>query len=339
MDTYVCMLRDPLEEIEGDFKCTLCGISNPSEKHLGAHEIQTCGQGVPGSFSCKRRTDLVRHLKKHHLVPGKAQGEAIADKWKETIKKQAWSCGFCVHLVHTFGDRLKHIATHFERGQTMDEWDTTKVMKGLLSQPGMIGVWQWQLAASPTGWESSEFIWKKDVVEDLQHDLEVGPTDTEHAVALAKAAYEARQPSRDLLHGNKPLVTAPTYRSSGPNAIVPTSNYDLITGRTFERNSNHHQSRFVANPAQTLHYGVPGLDGIPMANYDSGTFPASSSDDGGSTTQAPWPSSPGHTWSSVVGQYIDSNEYQEHGKASTGSHIWPTFPVFSGKLDTDDMFE
>lgn len=333
------MLRGPLEETEGGFKCTLCGDSNPSKDHLSAHKIQKCGQEVPGSYIRKRRTDLVRHLMDHHDVPGKAQGEAIADKCKKTTNKKAWSCGFCGLLVYTFGDRLKHIATHFERGQTIDEWDTTKVMEGLLSQPGMISVWQRQLAASPMSWGSSDFIWKKDVVINLQGDLEVGPANTEHAVALAKAAYEARQPDRGLVQSNMPLATAPTYRALGPNAIVPTSNYDSITGRTIERNWNHHQSRFVANPAQTLHYSVPGLDDIPMASYDSGTFPASSSDDGGSTAQAPWLSDPGQTWSSAVGQYIDPNEYQEHGNAGTGNHIWPAPPVFSGELDTDDMLE
>lgn len=327
VETYYCMLRGPLEQTKGSSKCTLCGISNPSEKHLGAHNIQTCGEGVLGSFSCKRRTDLVRHLRNCHDVLGKAQGEAIADKCKETTNKQAWSCGFCGHLVHIFGDRLKHVATHFERGQTLDEWDTTKEIEGLLSQPGMVSAWQWQLAASPMGWESSEFIWKKHVVKDLQRDLEVGPADTKHAATLAKAAYEARQPRWDLLHGNMPLATAPTYGTLGPSVIVPTSNYDSITERTFEHNSNHHQSRFVANPAETLHNGVPGFGGIPMASYGYSTFPASSLEDGGSSIQTPWLLDPRQTWSSAVDQYTSINGYQEYSNATMDAP------------DTDEMLD
>ena len=81
------MLSGPVDETEDCIRCSFCGISNPSEKHLSTHNTHLCGQGVPDRFSCKRRADLVRHLKKCHDVHEK--GEAVADKWKETTKKQA----------------------------------------------------------------------------------------------------------------------------------------------------------------------------------------------------------------------------------------------------------
>lgn len=310
VDTFVCMVAGPLEETRSGHKCTLCGVLNPSEEHLGAHEIQKCGQGVPGSFSCKRRVDLVNHLIECHNVQGKAQGRAIADKWKETTtKKQAWSCGFCSHLDHTFGDRLKHIASHFERGQTLNEWDATKVMEGLLSQPGMANVWKIQLAASPLGWKSSKIIWEKHLVKDLQHDLEVGPSDTKHAEALANAAYEARKSSGHLLNRDKPLAFAPIQGAPGPSAIVTRSGYDSAMEREFEPTSNHALSQSVANPAETLHYGVPAFDGNQMATSDYVAFPASSEDGGSSSIQAPWLFGSGQTWTPAEEQYNDFDVY------------------------------
>ena len=325
----------PLEETEGGSKCILCGHLNPSENHLRAHKTQKCGEGAQGSFSCKRRTDLVKHLKKCHGVQEKTLGEAIADKWKETAKKQAWSCGFCSHLFRTFGDRLKHIATHFERGQTLDEWDVTKVMKGLLSQPEMVNAWKAQWPSS-LGWASLEVVWKKHAVKGLQHNLEIGPSDSNHAVALAKAAYEACQPSGHSLNGDEPITFAPIGGALGTSVVVPTSDYDSMTERESKSNPNHDQPHFVANPAETLHTGIPASDGVPMTTYEHVNFLVSS--DGGSRSiQAPWPLVPGEPWTSAADQYIDSNGYQEHSNANAGNYSWPTPPMFGDEPDTDDV--
>ena len=335
------MLSGPQEETEGGFKCILCGILDPSEKHLGEHNIQICGQGVPGSFTCKRRVDLVKHLQKCHDVQGKAQGEAIAHKWKETIKKQAWSCGFCTHLVHTFGDRLKHIATHFERGQTLDDWDTTKEIEGLLSQPGMIDAWKRQLGASLLDWEASKIIWDKQFVKGLRPRLEVGPSNAKHAAALAKAAYEARRSSGHSLNGDKPLASAPIHGALGLSPIVPTNDYDSITERAFNSDSNRDHAGYIANPAQALHYGVQALGEVPTATQSNGTFSGSSSNDDSTSIHAAWPFDPGQTWPSTADQYINPHGYGdlEHSDATTESYTWPTPARFSDKANTDDMFE
>ena len=44
----------------------------------------------------------------------------------------------------------------------------------------------------PLGWRYSGSIWKKDVVEKSQHDLELGPSDPIHATALVETVYNAR---------------------------------------------------------------------------------------------------------------------------------------------------
>ena len=189
--TYVCMLKGPREVTPLGIQCAFCGILNPLEGHLSVHDPQKCLQGPPGSFTSKRRHELVNHLSKIHHIHQESQGEAIAVKWKNTVEKQAWSCGFCVIAFARFSDRLSHIATqHFENGQTISNWDTTKVIQGLLQRPAMIEAWGHKLASLPT-WEIEAMVWEKDAIIDLQHDLEVGPNDNKSAAKLAEAAYVA----------------------------------------------------------------------------------------------------------------------------------------------------
>ena len=189
--TYVCMLKGAREATPQGSQCAFYGILDPHDDHLLKHNAQACLHGPPESFSSKRRHDMVNHLGKIHGIFPKSQGEAIAVKWKYTVKKQAWSCGFCVNTFVTFSDRLSHIATqHFENGQTIDEWDATNVIQGLLRQSGMTKAWQDKLASLPA-WEVPDIVWEKDAIIDLQHHLEVGPRDNKSAVGLAEAAYIA----------------------------------------------------------------------------------------------------------------------------------------------------
>ena len=185
------MLKGPREATPHAWQCWFCGFLDPPDDHLSTHDVQTCLHGPPNSFSSKRRHEMVNHLIKVHGVTTKSHGETIAVKWKHTVEKQAWSCGFCVIAFTTFNDRLGHIATqHFEHGRTIGEWDTTKVIQGLLLQPGMVKAWEDKLAVLPT-WEVIDIIWEKDAIIGLQHDLEVGPNDKKSAADLAEEAYTA----------------------------------------------------------------------------------------------------------------------------------------------------
>ena len=189
--TFFCMFKGPREATPHGMQCWFCGISDPSDDHLLTHDIQTCLPGPPNSFSSKTKREMVNHLNKAHGVKSKYQGQAIAEKWKDTLEKQAWSCGFCVIAFTTFDDRLSHIDTqHFERGQTIREWDITKVIQGLLQQPGMRKAWEDKLTSLLTS-EVEDIIWEKDAITGLQHDLEVGPTSEKSAADLAEAAYIA----------------------------------------------------------------------------------------------------------------------------------------------------
>ena len=66
------MLRGLLDEIYSYVKYYLYKVSNPNEEHLSTHNTQIYEQRLPGSFSCKRRADIVKYLNNYHNVPEKA---------------------------------------------------------------------------------------------------------------------------------------------------------------------------------------------------------------------------------------------------------------------------
>ena len=331
VDVYVCMLRGPVDEIQGCIRCSLCGTLNPTVKHFGEHDTQLCEQEVPGPFTCKRRVDLVRHLKKCHNVQEKAQGEAVADKCKKTTKKQAWSCGFCVHLFHTFGDRLKHIAKHFEDGQTLDQWNTTNVIEGLLLQPAILNVWE-----KPLDWSLSSNIWKKDVVKDLQDHLELGPSDPMHAAALVERVYNARQSDLQVLNDDRSFTFASIHEAREPAALAPTSDNDPMTRRVFQPNPIHGQSQFV-EPAETIRNGI-AMGGNLLATYGYGTLPVTFPDEDSSSIEGPSLLNPGETWLSAASPSIDYNVNHEHSDATLGRDSSPTPAVLRDYLNGNDMW-
>ena len=183
---YICMLNGLFEITEDGQKCVLCGALNPADSHHLAHSIAPCLEAEDRP-SFKRRYDMVAHLKDAHDIPN---GGIIADKWLHKSFKKAWSCGFCIQLFPSLKDRLKHIGTeHFKKGQSINDWDFTKVIQGLLLQPGIQESWQ-HLLDTLDPFRLSEIKWNKFGREDIQQRLEKGLTSKETAQSLAIAAYD-----------------------------------------------------------------------------------------------------------------------------------------------------
>lgn len=183
---YVCMLDGLVESTEDGQKCVLCGILNPADNHRLAHNIAPCLEAAHRP-SFKRRYEMVGHLKDAHYIP---KGGSIANKWRSKSSKKAWSCGFCIQLFPSLQARLKHIGTeHFERGQSINEWDTTKLIQGLLLQTEIQEAWQ-SLLNSVDPFRLSRIRWNKPGSEDLQKRLERGLVGEETPQSLAKAAYD-----------------------------------------------------------------------------------------------------------------------------------------------------
>ena len=186
------MLNGATEDTPQGIKCAFCGELDPSEGHLSTHNVEICRPGSSGPFSCQTYDEMVDHLYKAHHVDNWRTLDRLVPKLKDTVNKQAWSCGFCVISLASFADRLSHIASHFEQGQTIHEWDTTKVIKGLLQQPGVIKAWEEKVASMETG-EIDCRYWMKDATKALRRDLEVGPNPKKTAWDLANAAIAASE--------------------------------------------------------------------------------------------------------------------------------------------------
>ena len=320
------MLGSPIDETGRRVKCRLCGALDPSEEHLATHDTQICGQGVPGSFSCKRKDRMVKHLMDCHNVQEKAQGRAVAGKWKETTKKQAWSCGFCVHVFSTFEERLKHIAEHFEGGQTLDQWDTLNVIEGLLLQSGVKGA-----SDKPLDLRSSGCTWQQDIVKDLQHDLEVGPSDSMPATALVKKVYNAIQSSH-----NRSFTSSPIHSAQEPYALAPTSDNDSTMEQVLQPSSNHEQSQFI-NPAHTLRNGVPALGGDLMTNYGYQSLPTSFSDEDTSSNKTDRQLDLIQELCSAADPYFGYSADQEDSNTTPGSFVWSSPAGLDDDPNADDM--
>ena len=127
------------------------------------------------------------------MVGERAIGESLADNWRLDQGKQFWACGFCVMLFDSFKDRLHHIGKeHYDQGQKFEEWDANKVIRGLLLQPRVDGAWK-SLVDAHCLHNASELTWDTSDWKDLQHKLEIGPTDEKSAESLAEAVYRASQ--------------------------------------------------------------------------------------------------------------------------------------------------
>lgn len=265
------MLKGSREATPHGLQCWFCGILNPPDDHLLTHDAQTCLQGPPISFSSKRRHEMVNHLNKVHGVKDKSQGEAIAMKWKDTVEKQAWSCGFCAIAFTTFNDRLSHIATqHFERGQTIGEWDTTRVIKGLLQQPGMRRAWKDRLPSLLT-WEVEDIIWENDAIAGLQHDLEVGPTDEKSAADLAEAAYVACRFNWGM-ESQRGMATAEARSNETPvaNSLSPTQ---ASLASAPDSGTNRFQALSAFQAFDMTFTTGPVTQTINTLNYGNGSTP------------------------------------------------------------------
>ena len=93
-------------------------------------------------------------------------------------------------LFNSFKDRLHHIGKHYDEGQKLEQWDANKIIRGLLLQPGVHLAWK-SLADAHCFHNASELTWETSDWKDLQHKLEIGPTDERSAESLAEAAYRA----------------------------------------------------------------------------------------------------------------------------------------------------
>ena len=184
---YFCMPRGPMELIEGIHKCAFCGIPNPSATHLKDHRAFECVGPFNMPLSKTRKSNIKKHLLSHGVIE-QAVSE-LADSWRLELDRKAFSCGFCVVLFDTHGQQLNHIdMEHFAKGQGMNEWSQTNVIKGLLLHPPVNIAWQVVLESNPSI-DALKLHWDTPNAETLQLWLEMGSLrGDELAIAALKAS-------------------------------------------------------------------------------------------------------------------------------------------------------
>ena len=189
---YVCMLKGLFEFTKDGRRCILCGALNQADSHHLVHNTTPCVNAT-NRPSVKRRYDMVGHLKDVHAIYDRTKAGSIADKWRCKSTKSAWSCGFCVHLSPSLQEHLRHIGVeHYEKGQSITNWNYSNIIRGLLLQPAINEAWM-RLLESLDPFRPSETRWNKSGTETLLYKLERRLTGNDTPQSLAKAAYDSAE--------------------------------------------------------------------------------------------------------------------------------------------------
>lgn len=226
--------------IENHYWCTVCEIpksyrdSGNWKKHEKEHEtIFVCeldhadhdskayqDHGTK-AFSCKRRDIMVNHLSKSHGVAEVQAARALADKWRVTVNKQAWSCGFCVSLFVDFKDRLRHIDTeHFKKYESIQQWDSNKVIHGLLLQPTMAEAWKARTVSLSPWVQPEDLVWTEAFAKNMRTKLEVGPSNESDAKRLVDEVYSASKSKESLSKSVMVPSTAFDFGIAGASSLL-----------------------------------------------------------------------------------------------------------------------
>ena len=259
---------------------------------------------------------MVNHLNKSHGITEAHEGRELADQWRHTVKKQAWSCGFCISLFLNFQDRLKHVdIEHFRKHQSIYEWDLNKVILGLLQQPKMDKAWKTRTALLPPWAYPENIAWDKATAKDLRATLEIGPSDDHHANTLANAAYS----TSNLNDGSWPLIGT-THVNRNLDTTAQTSffpsldQYQAIPALTSDSGLHHRPTSAITD--STLQYvsGDPSFAGAPTSAFPSGNMvepwmPAPDTEDRVDGSGLIF--NPSQSWTSVSGPGTFLNGYEQ----------------------------
>ena len=176
---FPCMPQGPVQASESGPQCSLCGSLLADQEHLDAHSVQQC---ITRRRTYTRKANLVKHLEEVHRI---LDGSALAEAWRIAFKKRYFSCGFCIMLFNNINDQLNHIDVHhFRQLEDICNWDMTKVIKGLLLQPGIDMAWH----GISANYAELAFSWDISCNRDLQLRLELAD---EAPDALAAAVFNS----------------------------------------------------------------------------------------------------------------------------------------------------
>ncbi len=241
---WLCMPYGPLEITDIGPICALCGSLNPSKSHMAIHSIGDCEDTSTKLRGVSRRGNLEKHLLRSHAVSDE-RTRGLANKWKRTLRKKHFACGFCVLIFSSIHDQLNHIdMDHFRNGQQILEWSATNVIRGLLLSPSVASWFQYILLSDPYA-INRDLYWDWHMIEDLQRRLEIAEDAPE---SLAFDAYRmlAFNLSRQNSHGPHSPTSLSGLNSIGQSEVAITP--FAITAEKLENNNEHQVGELSQSP-------------------------------------------------------------------------------------------
>ena len=275
---YRCMPRGPIEYTEDGAKCAFCGLRDPCQSHCDTHRVFPCANKSLDVRSYTRKPHFVAHLKTHRP----SNGAELADHWKDTTEKKHLSCGFCISHFNSLIEQLNHIdVVHYRLFYDVKDWDSNKVIRGLLLQVGVFESWRRILASQP-GLVESRLCWDVSVIEDLQIRLQMGnePADALAELAFNKSKYNSSQHREPetvnatglLLHGD--VASPPKNPVSQATAPMHFNlNEGLAVGGDMLTSATSHMEELgpwaVPNNSIPLHNSFPSRDGSSVSKENA----------------------------------------------------------------------
>ena len=103
----------------GQMSCVFCGIEDPDDMHMEAHNHSTCQERALEERTFYRKDHLNQHLRLVHNVKFM---DWSMKSWKVATPEIRSRCGFCGIVMDTWTIRVDHLAEHFKTGYSMADW-------------------------------------------------------------------------------------------------------------------------------------------------------------------------------------------------------------------------
>ena len=200
------------------------GTCDGWKRHMKEHETlypcDVCARsGKIRSYS--RRINLLRHLRTHGFSNNASS--TLANTWKKTHEKRFFGCGFCVFLCNSLTEQLSHIdSEHFRNFSSISEWDTNKVIRGLLMQPDLSPLVQ-NLLGQPYV-ISENLSWHPSIVHELQLRLQESNETAEDLARITVQQIDWGLTARN----NNEMTPALSFGYTCQDASAPTSSHHRI---------------------------------------------------------------------------------------------------------------
>ncbi|KAJ5682838.1 hypothetical protein N7462_006003 [Penicillium macrosclerotiorum] len=118
LEKWTCSPHGGVTEENGILRCVFCPATNPDREHLETHNYINCQEKSPHERTFYRKDHLNQHLRLMHNT----KFQPCMEKWQSSITEITSRCGFCFSVLHTWKDRVDHLAGHFKNGASMAQW-------------------------------------------------------------------------------------------------------------------------------------------------------------------------------------------------------------------------